>query len=52
LLKDSPEFDYRLGIPREVFPTELTSDEEMERNLDEWRRMNVAPCQKTFRFSK
>jgi hypothetical protein len=24
-----------------VFPTELTSDEEMERNLGEWRRMNV-----------
>ncbi len=27
--------------PREVFPAELTSDEEMERNLGEWRRMNV-----------
>jgi hypothetical protein len=26
---------------REGFPTELTSDEEMERNLGEWRRMNV-----------
>ncbi len=26
--------------PREVFPTELTSDEEMERNLGGWRRMN------------
>jgi hypothetical protein len=26
---------------REVFPSELTSDEEMERNLSEWRRMNV-----------
>ncbi len=23
------------------FPTELTSNEEMERNLGEWRRMNV-----------
>jgi hypothetical protein len=27
--------------PMDVFPTELTSDEEMERNLGEWRRMNV-----------
>jgi hypothetical protein len=27
--------------PRMVFPTELTSDEEMERSLSEWRRMNV-----------
>jgi hypothetical protein len=27
--------------PRKVFPTGLTSDEEMERNLGEWRRMNV-----------
>jgi hypothetical protein len=27
--------------PREVFPSELTSDEEMERNLCEWPRMNV-----------
>jgi hypothetical protein len=27
--------------PREVFPTELTSDEEMERNLGEWQRMNL-----------
>ena len=26
---------------REVLPTELTSDEEMERNLGAWRRMNV-----------
>ncbi len=26
---------------REVFPTELTSDEEMERDLGEWRRINV-----------
>jgi hypothetical protein len=26
---------------REVFPSELTSDEEMERGLDEWRRINV-----------
>ncbi len=26
---------------REVFPTELTCDEEMERKLSEWRRMNV-----------
>ncbi len=24
-----------------VFPTELTSDEEMERGLGEWRRINV-----------
>jgi hypothetical protein len=29
------------GHPREVFPTELTGDEEMERNLGKWRRMNV-----------
>ncbi len=27
--------------PREVFLTERASDEEMERNLGEWRRMNV-----------
>ncbi len=27
--------------PREVFPTKLTNDEEMERNLGEWRPMNV-----------
>jgi hypothetical protein len=27
--------------PMEVFPTELTSDEEMERNPGDWRRMNV-----------
>jgi hypothetical protein len=26
---------------REVFPTELQSDEEMERDLGEWRRTNV-----------
>jgi hypothetical protein len=26
---------------REVFPTENLSDEEMERGLSEWRRMNV-----------
>ncbi len=26
---------------RKVFPTEHTSDEEMERRLSEWRRMNV-----------
>jgi hypothetical protein len=26
---------------KEVFPTELTSDEEMERNFDKWRQMNV-----------
>ncbi len=26
---------------REVFPTEHTSDEEMERGLSEWRRINV-----------
>jgi hypothetical protein len=26
---------------REVFPTDLSSDEEMERNLGEWRRINV-----------
>jgi hypothetical protein len=26
---------------REFFPTELTSDEEMERNLSEWQWMNV-----------
>ncbi len=25
----------------EIFPTELTSDEEMERSLSEWWRMNV-----------
>jgi hypothetical protein len=27
---------------REVFPTELTSDEEMERDLGEWRRINFS----------
>jgi hypothetical protein len=26
---------------KEVFPTELTSDEEMERGLGEWRWINV-----------
>ncbi len=26
---------------REVFPTELTSDEEMERDLGDWLRINV-----------
>jgi hypothetical protein len=26
---------------REVFPTELTSDEELERGPGEWRRINV-----------
>jgi hypothetical protein len=26
---------------REVFPTELTSDEEMERGLGEWRWINI-----------
>ncbi len=26
---------------RDVFPTELSSDEEIERNLGEWRRINV-----------
>jgi hypothetical protein len=26
---------------REVFPSEHTSDEEMERGLSEWRRINV-----------
>jgi hypothetical protein len=26
---------------REDFPTEPTGDEEMERNLGEWRRMNL-----------
>jgi hypothetical protein len=26
---------------REVFPTEHTSDEEMERGFSEWRQMNV-----------
>ncbi len=29
------------GHPREVFPTELTCTEEMDKNLGEWRRMNV-----------
>jgi hypothetical protein len=29
---------------REVFPTELTGDEEMERNLSKWRWMNVWYC--------
>jgi hypothetical protein len=38
LLYGRPEFDYQL---RKGFPTELTSDEEMERNLGEWRRINV-----------
>jgi hypothetical protein len=32
-----PEFDARLGAPGRFFPTELTSDEEMERNLGEER---------------
>jgi hypothetical protein len=26
--------------PGEVFPTELIGDEEMEKNLGDWRRMN------------
>ncbi len=29
---------------REVFPTELTSNEEMERGPGEWRRMSVIEC--------
>ncbi len=33
---------YRYGsAPQGVSPTEQTSDEEMERGLSEWRRMNV-----------
>jgi hypothetical protein len=37
-----------------VFPTELTSDEEMERNLSEWRRMNgLCECDgKEFMYDK
>ncbi len=27
--------------PREIFPTELTNDEKVERNLGKWRRKNV-----------
>ncbi len=27
--------------PTEVFLTKLTSDEEVEMNLNEWRRMNI-----------
>jgi hypothetical protein len=30
--------------PKENFPTELTSDEEIERNIGEWRRKNVRYC--------
>jgi hypothetical protein len=33
-------FPARARNPREVFPTELTSNTEMERNLGGWRRMN------------
>jgi hypothetical protein len=29
------------SAPQEVFPTEHTSDEDMERGFSEWRRMNV-----------
>jgi hypothetical protein len=29
------------SAPQGGFPTEQTSDEEMERGLSEWRRMNV-----------
>jgi hypothetical protein len=36
------QFDSLARHPREVFfSTELTSDEEMERNIGEWRQMNV-----------
>jgi hypothetical protein len=28
-------------LPREAFPTELISDEKMERNHCKWRRMNI-----------
>jgi hypothetical protein len=36
-----PEFDSRLGTTGWCFPTEHTSDEEMERGPSEWRRINV-----------
>ncbi len=29
------------SAPQGGFPTELTSDEDMERDLSEWRRINV-----------
>jgi hypothetical protein len=35
------QFDSRLGAPARFFSTELTSDEEMEKNIGEWRPMNV-----------
>jgi hypothetical protein len=35
------EFDSRLGTTGSFFPTELTSDEQMERGPGEWRRINV-----------
>jgi hypothetical protein len=34
-------FDFRLGTTGRCFPTEHTSDEEMERGLSEWQRINV-----------
>jgi hypothetical protein len=37
MLYGRPEFDSRLGTPGFSVP----SDEEMERNLGEWRQMNV-----------
>jgi hypothetical protein len=36
-----PEFDSRLGTTGRCFPTEQTSDEEMERGLSKWRWLNV-----------
>jgi hypothetical protein len=41
LLQGRPEFDSRLGTTGRFSPTELTSDEEMERGFSEWRRINV-----------
>jgi hypothetical protein len=37
LLQGIPEFNSRL----EAFPTQLNGEEEMERNLGDWRRMNI-----------
>jgi hypothetical protein len=37
MLQSRPEFDSQLGI----LGFSGTSDEEMERNLGEWRQMNV-----------
>ncbi len=37
---------------REVFPTELTHDEDMERDFGKWRRMNVIECMYVIKYEK